>query len=335
MLPDLGCVLEKDTMAKLEFELELLSPLFSYGADQSRPEIRAASVRGQLRYWMRAIAGAYLGSDLKELWRLESSVFGSTGVGSGVQVRVITPDAPKTKDVEMLPHRSDKRASALAIAENTRFTVVLATRPGQPLPHEAADAMALWLLIGGLGKRSRRIFGAVQLSKPLKEDEHASFAGDIWHETWSRDIPQIKTYISALKNYTLPKKLFNKLLPVLTDGAMPTYPTLHPQASRIVVCKEQFNGYLEANESVFGKLRSKRFKPDDAVYQAAFGGVGKERRASPLHVQVRRFGGKYHLVLTAMRSQSRGEKRRWDHLNDFMDSAKEDWDGEDVWGKLI
>jgi CRISPR-associated protein Cmr1 len=325
-------------VAKLEFNLTLITPLFSYGADQKRPEIRTASVRGQLRYWRRAIIGAYAGNDLKQVWGEESAVFGSTSQGSRVQIRVVPVGEQKIGEFEMLPHRigenRGRRAPAPALAPETHFQLQVITRPNEMLSREMADALALWLLIGGLGKRSRRLFGAFELTEPLGIDVKAQFGEAVWHDTWSRQIASVKTYIDALRKYTL-KKIFKGKAAAPLNGTMPRYPTLHPEASRIVVCKQPFQSYHEANEALFGKLRSREFNPDDPSYQAAFGGVYRERRASPLHAQVRRFEGSYHLILTAMRSQAERERRNWKLLNQFMDKAVEDWSGEDVWGKLI
>ena len=74
-------------MAVHEFTLKVVSPMFLNGAYTQQPELRAASVRGQLRYWLRAYLGAQT-SDLKAIWEKESAVFGSTGQGSAVNVGV-------------------------------------------------------------------------------------------------------------------------------------------------------------------------------------------------------------------------------------------------------
>ena len=39
------------------FRLEFITPLFSRGAYEDRPEIRAASIRGQLHAWFRVLGG--------------------------------------------------------------------------------------------------------------------------------------------------------------------------------------------------------------------------------------------------------------------------------------
>jgi CRISPR type III-B/RAMP module RAMP protein Cmr1 len=44
-------------MKRSDYTLELLTPCFCAGADQSRAEIRASSIRGQLRWWFRVLGG--------------------------------------------------------------------------------------------------------------------------------------------------------------------------------------------------------------------------------------------------------------------------------------
>jgi len=44
-------------MKKLSFMLETITPLFLSGNDQTTVELRAASIRGHLRYWYRALLG--------------------------------------------------------------------------------------------------------------------------------------------------------------------------------------------------------------------------------------------------------------------------------------
>lgn len=54
------------------YDMEFLTPCFCAGADQSVPELRATSVRGQLRWWFRALGGTRAE---------ETCVFGGTSVG--------------------------------------------------------------------------------------------------------------------------------------------------------------------------------------------------------------------------------------------------------------
>lgn len=49
---------------ELKATLEIVTPLFLGGANpRGAPELRAASVRGVLRFWLRALLGGVLGDD--------------------------------------------------------------------------------------------------------------------------------------------------------------------------------------------------------------------------------------------------------------------------------
>lgn len=79
-------------MKRATLHLELVTPCFLSGSDQSKAEWRAASVRGQLRWWFRAVAGAAFDDDLGHTERAEAAVFGSTERKSAL--RVTTGGAP-------------------------------------------------------------------------------------------------------------------------------------------------------------------------------------------------------------------------------------------------
>lgn len=75
-------------MGSVRVKLKVLTPLFMGGADpEGQPELRAASIRGAMRFWFRAIAGS-ITSDPREVYKLESEVFGNTEKKSKVAVRV-------------------------------------------------------------------------------------------------------------------------------------------------------------------------------------------------------------------------------------------------------
>ena len=61
------------------YDLELITPCFCAGADQAVAEIRPASIRGQLRWWFRALGGSAAN---------ESFIFGSAAGESGSASRV-------------------------------------------------------------------------------------------------------------------------------------------------------------------------------------------------------------------------------------------------------
>ncbi len=75
-------------MYRTEFTLEAITPVFMRGADQTKAEIRAASIKGLMRWWFRALAGSYFGDDIAGLRKAEEYVFGSTGQKSKVTVEI-------------------------------------------------------------------------------------------------------------------------------------------------------------------------------------------------------------------------------------------------------
>lgn len=76
-------------MQTTTLNLEFVTPCFLGGASPEVPEWRAASVRGQLRWWFRAIAGGKLGGQPETTRKLEAAVFGTTNRASALTVRTL------------------------------------------------------------------------------------------------------------------------------------------------------------------------------------------------------------------------------------------------------
>ncbi|GAB4418546.1 MAG: hypothetical protein Kow00106_14570 [Anaerolineae bacterium] len=287
------------------YSLNVITPVFLYGADQRQPEVRTASVRGQLRYWFRAIEGAGT-SDLKELWKAESALFGSTEGSSVVSLRLYADGELKTASYAMLPHRTERKFQSWqdAISPDQKLSLEMVTRPGiDKVPPKAIRALVIWLLLGGLGKRSRRMFGALESSNLTGKLAD----GDALADTIGQNLQTIVKYSD---------------LP-----GVPAFPTLHPNYSRVVVGTVGFPDWKSLIEDLFGLLRSNKYRSHERTFGYAMDG----RRASPLIAQVRRIGDRYYPVLTAMRSTP-DKDIKWTILDSFMDDAEARWDGKTVWG---
>jgi len=99
-------------MNRESLEVEFVTPCFLRGSEDPGAEWRAASIRGQLRWWLRAIAGA--DRPLAEVRRIEDELFGDTGRGSMVRLRT-RPGAGLAPSREMRTlHTPDLNAAALA-----------------------------------------------------------------------------------------------------------------------------------------------------------------------------------------------------------------------------
>jgi CRISPR-associated protein Cmr1 len=82
-------------LQRTKIDLEFVTPAFLSGADQKVAEWREPSIRGQLRWWFRAIAGGAFAGDLTRTRAAEAIVFGSTESASPVRIRVCPP-GPKS-----------------------------------------------------------------------------------------------------------------------------------------------------------------------------------------------------------------------------------------------
>jgi hypothetical protein len=140
----------------IAFRLEFITPLFSRGAYEDRPEIRAASIRGQLHWWFRALGGRPAD---------ENAIFGSVHGGataSKIVVRVSSV-VGTTQRANTLPHKNgDQAGPKAAFSPGTHFELRVLTRlGGLSVPHQSAFDRTLegWLLLGSLGLRSTRAAG--------------------------------------------------------------------------------------------------------------------------------------------------------------------------------
>jgi CRISPR-associated protein Cmr1 len=291
--------------------LRAISPLFLNGANsKGTPEMRAASVRGQLRYWLRALEGANT-TERKTLWDLESRILGSTEHGSQVSVRVYSTRSFSTKDSEMLPHRSSprERSPQEAIQPGAEFLLELVTRPGLKVNSRLLYTTFVWLLLGGIGKRSRRMFG--------------SFSVD-----WAGNMLTEKTPVGLAT--LINKRIALQVKNPATISGIPDFPTLHPKHSRIIVGTQGYDTQHEVVVDLFQRLlRTEKYRGTDNG--RSFGYAERGRRASPLIAQVRDLNGKFYPVLTMMRSKP-DKDINWSKLAEFMEDARKLWDGIDAWG---
>ncbi|MBV6501365.1 MAG: hypothetical protein CJBNEKGG_03875 [Prosthecobacter sp.] len=180
-------------MIRKTYALELITPCFCAGADPAKAEIRAPSIRGQLRWWFRALGGS--ASD-------EAAVFGSVAGddnSTSSSIRVAVSDFkkgpiwnPPTIDQNSPQNytwhfaaASGKAANAGpkvtgprwqpqgAIPPKSTFKVTITTI--RPLRDDQSARLCLvidaFLAFGTIGLRSTRGLGAFSCnsSRPWKE----------------------------------------------------------------------------------------------------------------------------------------------------------------------
>ena len=157
---------------KFQATLETVTPLFLGGSDpRGQPELRAASFRGAMRFWLRALLGGILGDRPDKIFERESQVFGSTDHASPVVVQVSHQNLPSIGYSELTQSRAGiaylffgarptrNEPERKAIANGCQFSCTFHLRAGVQNPKILqAVAAALWLLtnLGGLGMRARK-----------------------------------------------------------------------------------------------------------------------------------------------------------------------------------
>lgn len=153
-------------MRKVEIELMTVTPLFLGGSDPrvQPPELRPPPFRGAMRYWYRAALGGVVGDEnLKALRQLETAVFGSTDLGSPVSLRL--SGNLKSPSHSILPHKNAGRRNAFDEGQTFRLTMSAAPTCPELIWTNACMALNLALTLGGIGLRSRRGMGSLQVVK--------------------------------------------------------------------------------------------------------------------------------------------------------------------------
>lgn len=165
----------------IRLDLKTMTPVFGGGHTAREVDtvqaVRPSAIRGQLRYWWRATAGARF-KTTEELYAAESAIFGSTNNAGLVRVQVtkIKADQPLTYDTRwgttlgindspgarifvfpFQPMRGDTQSTKFI--DSLEFTLVV----GTPKSHleEVKKAITAWLVFGGVGSRTRRGCGAL------------------------------------------------------------------------------------------------------------------------------------------------------------------------------
>ena len=153
-------------MKHIEFTCEVISPLILNGALGNDPELRPPAIKASLRYWWRALHGHLSVENLKRLKEDEEKIFGSTKNRSSILIKVFHPVEEEIyTTTKLLPHRVDNNFSANGIGKGVEFKVRLSILKNEISNEALKNLFLLTTIIGGLGKRSRRGFGALIVTK--------------------------------------------------------------------------------------------------------------------------------------------------------------------------
>jgi CRISPR-associated protein Cmr1 len=167
---------------------KLITPLFGGGVRPHEADpitvVRGPEIRGNLRFWWRATRGGQFDGDLQQMRDREEQIWGSAaGAGKpGPSGVIISPEVvergrpfePKNRRGHPIRNIGDVRSPYSYVAFPLRdddsnpkvledVTFDLSIRCPAGCREEVGAALWAWETFGGLGGRTRRGFGALQL----------------------------------------------------------------------------------------------------------------------------------------------------------------------------
>ncbi len=249
---------------------KVITPLYGGGAEPAQPDpitvVRASAIRGHLRFWWRATRGGAFDGNLRKMKEAEDKIWGSEG-GEGkagpskVLIRITRRQPGKSRskaknqkgetvdygDIKSpygyvaFPLRKTRDTPAGSVWENVAFDLEI--RYAQDVREDVLAALWAWETFGGIGARTRRGFGALQL---VRVDNQA---------------------IAPLPKAKLLAQISNQL-----RGIEGTWPPGVPHLSsrtRFVMLQQTFRHPDEAWRKLFTNLQ--RFRQQNARYDRKSG----------------------------------------------------------------
>lgn len=163
-------------MEEKKIYVKLITSLFSYGADQRSPELRATELKGAMRYAYRIICPAdtrQLAKDEMELFGAASGFEGGTGHISPIRIAMCSGSENNLKKMNenLLLHKKGKQPKNCFINGDILITARLSRPTADILPEFCKSADLDWyhdlirlsLIICGMGRRSRKGRGCFQI----------------------------------------------------------------------------------------------------------------------------------------------------------------------------
>lgn len=309
-------------MARLQMNLQTVSPLFMAGANPKVPEVRAASFRGLLRYWLRAVLGVGYQQDYAGLKQRESHYWGSTSQGSAL--RLVVDKRPRRDPQEdryvILPptfqNGSANRLAAFPV-ESTfelRLDTLHPHRAASLFTDELYASLLLAFWVGGAGKRARRGGGALRVD---------SVEGDASSEAlhWLTYLPQdgadaARHLQDVIYPYVRSTAASSATPTTQAFGHYPDYTVMLPNYVFTFVGDKSYVGsdaYLDALKQMWQMTG-----PYHHDHNSPWGYArGRNRRASVVHMRVVLSELGWHPMVTFLLAGRPGEN--WARINQAID----------------
>jgi len=179
-------------MESITREFTFLTAAFPHGAYQSlaanQPDLRAPSVKGQLRWWYDAIFNNKATEDLLFGGLKNPLQGGKPGPESSrVIVRVQSLNEVNVAKMQFMPHKGGGGGEKNAIRPRTRYRVSLVPRRAGVSPEEYPRLERIvdtWLLLGAIGQRANRGAGSIfSLDAPKTVADYEARTGQLLRDT--------------------------------------------------------------------------------------------------------------------------------------------------------
>lgn len=259
-----------------DYTFTFLTPCFCGGADQhERAELRSASIRGVVRWWHTA---AGIQPSVTDTW-------GIAATASKVGLEILTPIVSEKKD-KILVHKTDKPGYRPVLPFDKEYTLRLQRLSGCSGAQwrAANEAVAVWLLLGGLGTRQNRGAGSVW---PLKIERS----------------PVAELLTEAIQDEGKFSRSVQRLL--------------NNQRLRFVLLDQPFNTQEDARKTASDMIGGPFQKAEASLLRALNFPFGSDRprKPSPLKFKVVKFGSQYQLLVVWDSERTNTAKELADGVN--------------------
>jgi CRISPR-associated protein Cmr1 len=255
--------------------------------DGGKPELRPSAFRGLFRFWLRVVAGGIIGeNNLKDLHKLESSVFGSTDVGSNIIIQLRYDKQPRDSPTIILPHKKEEKEGKgkkagwrRAINPEQPFDLILRPKFGcsDAVWETALAIVELSLMFGGIGLRSRRGYGTLRIAGP--QPMQTPVTASEWETHIQRVTGNVLNSVSKLAN----------ALGISTVSSIQTGPSKFPMANQkglIWIGQQTFPTAMKTLETFMENAHTFIKGAHTTDYDYIGFAHGRKRQASPLWVRV-------------------------------------------------
>lgn len=196
-------------MKVVDVELEVITPMFSYGNNQKFPEIRITEIKSLMRSTFRELYQFKSISDMKEK---EKNLFGNTKVKSPIRIKLKTKDI-KNEYADMLPHKENKedRGNKKSIYSSSKIKLAIIGNDEVKLKRYVILLIQA-SIIGSIGKRSRKGYGSFKVVD-IKESKGIEY-GSLLEKSPTEILKKCREYSS--EDYTMREEKEEKRSEFLT-----------------------------------------------------------------------------------------------------------------------